>query len=98
MNIGIIGLGIVGTANKRGFEKLGHCVLEHDTKYQTTINNILDSEIVFLCLPTPSTEDGECDTSIIEDTIQELDSLNYQGIVAIRSTTVPGFTQQMINR
>lgn len=98
MNIGIIGLGIVGTANKRGFEKLGHCVLEHDTKYQTTINNILDSKIVFLCLPTPSTEDGECDTSIIEDTIQELDSLNYQGIVAIRSTTVPGFTQQMINR
>ena len=32
MKIGIIGLGVVGSANKYGFEKVGHEVLVHDIK------------------------------------------------------------------
>ena len=65
MKIGIIGLGVVGEAIKTGFEKLGHEILCHDLKLGTTIDSIIQSEIVFLCVPTPQGNDGSCDTTII---------------------------------
>jgi UDPglucose 6-dehydrogenase len=52
---------------------------------------------VFVCVPTPQAADGSCNTSIIESVIQELQDYTYKGIVAIRSTVVPGFTQRMID-
>jgi UDPglucose 6-dehydrogenase len=97
MKIGIVGLGAVGSANKAGFEYLGHSVVGHDTKLNTKIEAVTEAEIVFLCVPTPQAEDGRCDTSIIESVIKELDNINYKGIIAIRSTVVPGFTQRMID-
>lgn len=97
MKIGIVGLGAVGTANKEGFEYLNHEVVGHDIKLRTTIMDVYDAEIVFVCVPTPQAEDGSCDTSIIESVIEELAEKYYRGIVAIRSTVVPGFTQRMID-
>jgi UDPglucose 6-dehydrogenase len=97
MKIGIVGLGAVGTANQQGFEYLGHTVSVHDIKLNTTIQTVSDSEIVFVCVPTPQLSDGSCDTSIIESVIKELNLYSYSGIIAIRSTVVPGFTQRMIN-
>jgi len=44
MNIGIIGLGVVGSANKAGFDKLGHTVVVHDTKLNTTIDAVQNTE------------------------------------------------------
>jgi len=98
MKIGIIGVGAVGSANKQGFEHLGHEVLVHDIKLDTTIRDVLSTEINFLCVPTPSAADGQCDTNILESVIQELDDNSYKGIIAIRSTAVPGFTQSMIEK
>lgn len=95
MKLGIIGLGIVGSANKVGFKHLGHDVVEHDIKLNTKIDDVLNTEVVFICVPTPQTDTGNCDTSIIEDVIENLNSLNYKGIIAIRSTVTPGFTQKM---
>lgn len=95
MEIGIIGLGIIGTANKTGFEKVGHKTYVHDTKLGTSIKDVLNTDIVFLCVPTPSKEDGECDTSIVESVINELSKKKYKGVIAIRSTVVPGFTKSM---
>jgi UDPglucose 6-dehydrogenase len=96
MKLGIVGLGAVGSANKNGFEYLGHEVIGHDIRLDTKITDILETEIVFLCVPTPQAQDGSCDTSIIEGVIQDLDLHTYRGIIAIRSTVVPGFTQRMI--
>ena len=97
MKIGIIGIGAVGSANKEGFEYLGHEISVHDVKLGTEIADVVETEINFLCVPTPSAEDGECDTSIVESVIKELADINYKGIIAIRSTAVPGFTQRMID-
>jgi UDPglucose 6-dehydrogenase len=63
----------------------------------TLITDVLNTEIVFICVPTPQAADGSCNTSIIESVIQELQDHTYKGIVAIRSTVVPGFTQRMID-
>ena len=94
MKIGIVGLGIVGSAVKYGFEKLGHSVVGHDTKDGTQLRDVLGSEIVYLCLPTPQSDDGHCDTSIIEQVADELlREHNYDGIIAIKSTVTPGTTR-----
>ena len=95
MKIGIIGLGCIGSANTSGFEYLGHTVVGHDITHETTIDMVLSSEITFLCLPTPSKDDGDCDTSIVEGVIGDLNLLNYTGIIVIRSTVPPGFTSSM---
>ena len=96
MKIGIVGLGIVGSAVKYGFEKLGHKVVGHDTKDDTRLEDVLDCEIVYLCLPTPQSADGHCDISIIDDVAAELlDDHGYKGIVAIKSTVTPGTTLKL---
>lgn len=94
MKIGIVGMGVVGSANYSGFNMLGHDLVMHDTKLDTTIDEVFDAEIVFLCLPTPD-KDGECDTSIIEEVVMQMK--DYTGIICIRSTVPPGFTEQLID-
>lgn len=98
MRIGIIGLGVVGSAINTGFERLGHEMLLHDIRFQTTIKDILSSEILFLCVPTPQGDDGSCDTNIIKGVLQELSDNDYKGIVAIKSTVECGFTQKAIDQ
>ena len=58
MNIGIIGLGVVGTACKNGFESQGHDVLVHDIKLGTNIVDLIDTDIVYVCIPTPISKNG----------------------------------------
>lgn len=96
MNIGIVGLGVVGNACKGGFEKLGHAVKVHDIKLDTAIEAVKDTEIVFLCVPTPSKEDGSCDTYQVESVINELSHIYYTGVICIKSTVTPGTTNKMI--
>lgn len=97
MKIGIVGgAGAVGTANKEGFDYLKHQVYIHDTSLGTNIQDVYNTEIVYICVPTPSKEDGSCDTSIVESVLDDLNS--YAGVIAIRSTVEPGFTNKMIEK
>lgn len=95
MKIGIVGLGVIGSACKFGFEKLGHKVLGHDIILNTKLSDILESSIIYVCVPTPSKKDGSCDTSIVEKVVLELDQLKYQGVVAIKSTIKPTTTKSL---
>ena len=97
MEIGIIGLGIIGSACKFGFEKLGHKVSGHDIILNTKINDLLGCEVIYICVPTPSNEDGSCNTSIVEEVVLELNKLNYKGVVAIKSTVKPTTTLKLQN-
>ena len=92
MRVGIIGVGVVGGAVKYGFEKLGHNVFVHDTALGTKIEDVLDTEICFICVPTPAKGNGACDSSIVEEVISNLSGLDYKGTVAIKSTVSPGTT------
>jgi UDPglucose 6-dehydrogenase len=97
MKIGIVGLGIIGSAAKYGFEKLGHKVKVHDIRLNTKIDELLDCEIIYICVPTPANEDGSCNTSIVEQVIDNLHQLNFKKIIAIKSTVEPGTTEKLIN-
>jgi UDPglucose 6-dehydrogenase len=98
MKIGIIGWGAVGGAVGEGFKMLGHDVRRHDPKFQTSIHDVLETELVFVCVPTPSGENGECDLSIVHGTIDLLKENNYQGVIALKSTSIPGTTQSIIDK
>lgn len=98
MKIGIIGLGVVGSACQQGFESIGHTVKVHDIKMNTSIQDLLDTEIIYVCVPTPENADGSCNTAAIEDTVAELTRLDYKGVVALKSTSAPGTTQKLIDK
>ena len=76
VKIGIIGVGIVGGAIKTGFDAVGHKVSVHALRLDTKIDDVIDTEVCFLCVPTPSREDGSYNTSIVEGVITELPYLN----------------------
>ena len=95
MKIGIIGLGVIGSACKYGFEKLGHSVKVHDTKLDSKIIDILNTDICYVCVPTPSNSDGSCDISIVNNVVKELKDYNYRGVVAIKSTVKPTTTEKL---
>ena len=94
MDIGIVGLGVVGTACKNGFEKIGHKVKYDDVKFYTNIEDVLDTEVCFVSVPTPSNEDGSCDISIVEEVVGQLNDLKYKGVLAIKSTVEPGTNKE----
>lgn len=95
MDVGIVGLGVVGEACRFGFELAGHNVLVHDIVLNTKIDDVLPAEVVYICVPTPRDNDGSCDTSIVRQVISELKKREYKGVVAVKSTVVPGTTEAL---
>ena len=98
MKLGIIGLGVVGRANAKGFKLRKHEVSLHDIKIKSSIKNLIDTEINFICVPTPSKKNGSCNTDIVESVIKQLSDIKYDGVIAIRSTVEPGFIDRMIKK
>lgn len=105
MNIGIIGVGKVGSAVKFGFEiKRGHNVFVHDKKFDnTSLKNVFEnSEMIFICVSTPQREDGSCDISSVESICAEINALaknqEKKKDVVIKSTVEPGTTDQLAQK
>ena len=91
MRIGIIGLGTVGKAIRRGFEG-NHEIFIHDPKLGTKLAGVTDNcEVAYIAVPTPTDrETGRCDTSIVRSI---LEALPDDFSVVIKSTVIPGTTQ-----
>ena len=98
MKIGVVGSkGVVGGACFFGFSKLGHDMVEHDLVIESKLEDVLGTDICFICVPTPSTAEGACDTSIVEKCVRDLSEMGYTGVVAIKSTVTPGTTEKLIS-
>lgn len=97
MKIGIIGLGTVGGALINSFQKKNIDFYTYD-KYpkngyiqNNSMQNILKTDMVFLCLPTPfDLQSGKFDLNAIEENCNILKKANYQGLVILKSTVTPG--------
>ncbi len=103
--IGIVGQGFVGNAVYQKFKKY-YDVLTHDkddTKSTSTLTNlVMMCDTIFLCLPTPMYKDGECNTSILETVLGEIDllvdNLEVKRTIIIKSTIPPGTTEKWNER
>jgi UDPglucose 6-dehydrogenase len=97
--IGIIGQGFVGNAVYQKFKKY-YQILTYDldeTKANATEEEVLSCNILFLCLPTPMRETGECDISIVASVLEKVVNLKQPKVVVIKST-VPPLTVESFNK
>jgi UDPglucose 6-dehydrogenase len=82
----IAGYGFVGKAVHNAFKKK-HDVVIVDPKYTTNeIKYHHDADGLIICVPTPTTEDGICDASIIANILDEVPIFMP---VLIKSTVTP---------
>jgi len=98
--IGIVGAGFVGSAADICFESIADIKIYDKYKPSESLESVVEhSKIIFLCLPTPMAEDGSCDTSIIQNTISEIDRISdFRRLLIIKSTVPPGTSQRLAER
>lgn len=101
MSIGIVGQGFVGTAISEGLKNFYNlCVFDIDENkcqkefFVSREEMINRCKIIFQCLPTPMKKSGECDLSIVEGSISNLNDLAKNAktnpILVVKSTVPPG--------
>jgi UDPglucose 6-dehydrogenase len=96
MKIGLLGRGTVGKAVYEGLEYLGHEMSFFDPAYEgSRIEDVLDTNCVFICVPTDQAANGDCDTTIVDRVVGELAAVGYKGLVSIKSTVIPGTTDRL---
>jgi UDPglucose 6-dehydrogenase len=99
MRIGIVGGGFVG-----GATSLLECddiqVIVYDIDPSrckpegTTITDLKTCDLVFVCVPTPTKEDGSCNLTIVERCVESLQDHGISNIV-LRSTVPPGTSERL---
>jgi len=91
MRIGIIGFGYVGQAIGWSYQYKAELVIR-DPKLvdSASLDQLASCDAIFVCVPSPSTEDGHCDTAILETTLKELLFVNInKQIPIISKVTAP---------
>ena len=96
MKVGLIGTGFVGGSLKKSFEIKGQEVVSYDKfKQEGSFAEIINSDIIFFCLPTPYVKEmGFCKRAIYEN-LDKLSESNFSGLVVLKSTVEPGFTKNL---
>lgn len=91
VKISLIGRGFVGDALYKSFTSRGRSVISYD-KYKNIgiFDDVLLSNIVFLCLPTPFASGAGFDKTSIESVCKRLSKAKYSGLVVVKSTLEPG--------
>ena len=97
ITIGIMGVGMVGGALRKYFEKKGKelnkdLFLYDPFKGFDSVEDINKADVIFICVPTPYLKDGKgFDLSFVEDAFSKIKG---EKIVVIKSTALPGTTQK----
>ena len=97
MNVGVVGLGYVGSACESLFKDYFN-LITFDINKNCNCSSIQDltkkSDIIFICLPTPMRKDRSCDLSIIESVLEQINDEGQQKYVVIKSTVEVGTTDR----
>lgn len=91
MKIGIIGFGFVGKAVASAYRN----VLVNDPLYEHSVSlaEIKQCDAIFICLPTPESDDGSCDTSVLSNVLALLQ--DYNNLIIFKSTATPVFYSEI---
>ncbi len=96
LKLGIVGHGFVGKATDWGFNKrISKFIV--DPLLNTKVADLREfrPEIVFICVPTPMGDDGNQNSSIIENVVQELAEYCPDAIKVVKSTVLPSVLDQL---
>jgi len=97
--IGIVGKGFVGGAMYENFKDVFNVLVWDTDESKRNVESfekfVQNSDIVFVCVPTPMKDSGECDTSIVESIVKEISVVDRRKYVVIKSTVTPGTTEKL---
>ena len=97
MKLGIVGHGFVGTAVDHGFTRdVQKFIVDPKHNSTNTIQDLIKfrPDATFVAVPTPMLESGECNTTILEDVMQQLN--RSKDMLVIVKSTVPAYKLQNI--
>jgi UDPglucose 6-dehydrogenase len=93
--LGIIGVGVVGSAVKRFYKEKGYEVLAHDKdpkRNECTFEELKKCEVAFVSVPTLTKENGNQDLLPLIEVLHNLEKIKFKGIIVHKCTVVPGTT------
>jgi nucleotide sugar dehydrogenase len=95
--IGIIGLGFVGEAIKANYDSFSLIMIDNDISkgYTDTYEDIKKAEGIFICVPSPRSQDGTCNTTILESVLSNLK--DYKGVIISKVTAPPDRYSELQN-
>lgn len=96
LRLGIVGHGFVGKATDWGFNKRVNKFIV-DPLLNTDITDLKDfePEIVFICVPTPMSDDGSQDSSILVNVVKELVLNCPNALKVVKSTVLPSLLDDL---
>lgn len=114
LKIGIVGIGMVGSQLARYFidvKKLArgtHLFLYDIDPKKDYCDDIMQADVIFVCVPTPRSPDGSANLSAVESVVKMIDGGDGRGnirkgdkedqrdkVVVIKSTVPPGTTERL---
>jgi len=99
MKIGIIGTGFVGSAIVHAHRHDDVVINDLKNPESVGLEKFTDREAIYICVPSPSTEDGHCDTSILEEVLKNLLFVNISSqIPLISKVTAPPSAYQRLQK
>lgn len=96
LRIGVIGVGMVGTPLARYFEEIRGLKREKelflfDTNPEKKCHDdVGDTDVIFVSVPTPRANDGSCDVSHVHNAVRRIKGSK---VIVIKSTVPPGTTE-----
>ena len=90
-SVGVVGKGHVGSCMVELFPD----AIVYDKYLEIgKIEDLKKCDFIFICVPTPSDEDGKCNTSEVDSVLSELKEIILsRAVVIIRSTVPVGYTE-----
>jgi nucleotide sugar dehydrogenase len=87
MKVGVVGAGFVGTALLNSMRDCTILICD-PAKSETCLEDLCEQkpDLIFICVPTPSKEDGSVDDSIVRDVITRIPP---NLLVVVKSTITP---------
>ena len=99
LKIGIAGFGTVGNAVKCIMEKKHEILIYDKFKESGQIFDLLNTDIVFITVPTPFCEISKSiDLGAVNEIVKYLSDNQYSGLTIIKSTCIPGTSAKLANK
>lgn len=93
--IGIVGYGYVGQAIHRIFKGWDIKIFSPNFDLSSPKEEFKDADLTIISVPTAMKESGQCDTSIVEESVKWLTEQNPDSLILIKSTVEPGTTDRL---
>ena len=102
--VGIVGNGFVGNALYQNLRDKVQCKVYDVDRNRSfnTLEEVVEQEYVFVCLPTPMRKDGSCDLSILEKFFEDIEEMDLnileERTFIIKSTVPIGTTKRLAEK